>query len=215
PDPRQLDRPDRTALGRTPIAAVGARADPLVGNPQRAALERRRGSLRATSRNGRSQTDVAAREAHRALTRAPVSAGGQQLVSNDVTLTETLPTRYYVDPQIWEIERRQIFAKTWVMIGLEHQIPRAGDYLAEQLAGWPIFVQRAEDGGLRAFHNMCPHRAGPIVWEGTGHQANLVCRYHGWAFDREGALLNARDFGAQAPPGTGLPPVRAQTWRRF
>jgi len=132
-----------------------------------------------------------------------------------VSLTETLATRYYLDPAIWEIERHQIFAKTWVMIGLEHEIQRPGDYLAESLAGWPIFVQRAEDGSLRAFHNMCPHRAGPIVWEGTGHQANLVCRYHGWAFDKEGALINARDFGGEAPAGTCLTKVRAQSWRGF
>ena len=132
-----------------------------------------------------------------------------------MTLIETLPTWYYLDPAVWEIERHQIFAKTWVMVGCEDQVPRAGDYLTEQVAGWPIFVQRAQDGGLRAFHNMCPHRAGPIVWDGTGHQANLVCRYHGWAFDGDGALINARDFGADAPEGTCLTAVRAQAWRGF
>ena len=134
------------------------------------------------------------------------------MVTN-VSLTETLPTRYYLDPTIWEIERHQIFAKTWVMVANDYQLPKAGDYITEQVANWPIFVQRADDGSLRAFHNMCPHRAGPIVWEGTGHQANLVCRYHGWAFDKEGLLINARDFGADAPDGTCLTKVRAQSWR--
>jgi choline monooxygenase len=130
-----------------------------------------------------------------------------------VTLTETLPTRYYLDPAIWEIERHQVFAKSWVMVANDHQLPKSGDYITEQVASWPIFVQRADDGSLRAFHNMCPHRAGPIVWEGAGHQANLVCRYHGWAFDKEGLLLNARDFGAEAPAGTCLSKIRAQSWR--
>ena len=132
-----------------------------------------------------------------------------------MSLTETLPTRYYTDPTIWEIERHQIFAKNWIMVANDHQLQRPGDYVTEDLAGWPIFVQRGDNGVLRAFHNMCPHRAGPIVWEGTGHQANLVCRYHGWAFDKEGALINARDFGAEAPEGTCLTKVRAQTWRGF
>ena len=132
-----------------------------------------------------------------------------------MSLTETLPTRYYTDPTIWEIERHQIFAKTWIMVANDQQLQRPGDYVTEDVAGWPIFVQRGENGTLRAFHNMCPHRAGPIVWEGTGHQANLVCRYHGWAFDKEGALINARDFGADAPEGTCLTKVRAQTWRGF
>ncbi len=130
-----------------------------------------------------------------------------------MSLTETLPTRYYLDPTIWEIERHQIFSKTWVMVANDHQLPKVGDYITEQVANWPIFVQRGDNASLRAFHNMCPHRAGPIVWEGAGHQANLVCRYHGWAFDKEGLLINARDFGADAPAGTCLTQVRAQSWR--
>jgi choline monooxygenase len=100
-----------------------------------------------------------------------------------------------------------------VMIANEHQLVRSGDYVAEQVAGWPVFVQRTESGSLRAFHNLCPHRAGPIVWDGVGNQANLVCRYHGWAFDGDGKLLNARDFGAAAPEGTCLTKIRAQSWR--
>jgi len=131
-----------------------------------------------------------------------------------VSLIETLQPEYYLDHNVWEIERREIFAKSWVMVGLDHDLSRPGDYITEDVAGWPIFVQRT-DNGLIAFHNVCPHRAGPIVWEGGGHQPNLVCRYHGWAFDKQGALINARDFGADAPPGACLSAVRAQVWRGF
>jgi choline monooxygenase len=130
-----------------------------------------------------------------------------------VSLLETLPVQYYLDPAVWQIERQRVFAASWVMIANEHQLVRSGDYVAEQVAGWPVFVQRTESGSLRAFHNLCPHRAGPIVWDGVGNQANLVCRYHGWAFDGDGKLLNARDFGAAAPEGTCLTKIRAQSWR--
>ena len=52
-----------------------------------------------------------------------------------------------------------------------------------------------------------------MVPQGSGCQANLVCRYHGWAFDHDGTLLSARDFGVDLPDGPGLTPVRVQSWR--
>ena len=75
-------------------------------------------------------------------------------------------------------ERERVFAPAWNLVAYEHQLRRAGDFVTEDLAGWPIFVQRSADGSLRGFHNVCPHRAGPIVWDGEGTQASLVCRYH-------------------------------------
>ena len=128
-------------------------------------------------------------------------------------LTTSLPASYYVDPAYYEIERKEIFAKEWQCVGFDYQVARPGDYFTEVVAGWPIFVQRSTDGELRAFHNLCPHRAGVIVMDGQGCQGNLVCRYHGWAFDQKGALLKARDFGADVPADVGLTPVRVAVWR--
>jgi len=130
-----------------------------------------------------------------------------------VELVQTLPARYYTDPAVFEIERHTIFAKAWNLVAYEHQLVRPGDYVTENLAGWPLFVQRGADGGLRAFHNLCPHRAGPIVWDGTGCQPNLVCRYHGWAFNGDGSLRSARDFGVELVDGPGLTSVRVASWR--
>ena len=110
-------------------------------------------------------------------------------------------------------ERERVFAPAWNLVAYEHQLRRAGDYVTEDLAGWPIFVQRAADGSLRGFHNVCPHRAGPIVWDGEGTQASLVCRYHGWVFNGDGSLRAARDFGATPLGEPCLTPVRVAVWR--
>ena len=50
------------------------------------------------------------------------------------------------------------------------------------------------------FHNVCRHRAGPLVWDGSGSCTRLVCRYHGWAYGLDGALRSARDFGCDLGP---------------
>jgi choline monooxygenase len=78
-----------------------------------------------------------------------------------------------------------------------------------------------DDGELRAHHNVCRHRAGPLVDPGCGRVPSLVCRYHGWAYGLDGRLRSARDFGADEAgasagfdPGTvALWPVRVERWR--
>jgi len=72
------------------------------------------------------------------------------------------------------------------------------------------------DGTLRGFHNVCRHRAGPLVTDPAGRCANLVCQYHGWSYDFDGALLAARDFGDADDfdlADFGLLPVRVEEFR--
>jgi choline monooxygenase len=137
-----------------------------------------------------------------------------------VTLATTLQASSYIDPAVYERERTAVFRPAWFHIGFTHQFERAGDYVTEDVAGWSIFVQRGTDGVLRGFHNVCPHRAGPIMWDGVGCQTNLVCRYHGWVFEPDGSLRNARDFGEEEsgdclPTDIALAGVRVATWRTF
>ena len=77
----------------------------------------------------------------------------------------------------------------------------------------------AEDGKVRAFHNVCRHRAGPLVEDGEGHCAGtFVCHYHGWRYAFDGRLASARDFGPAEgfdPRGYALFPLKCEIWRGF
>ena len=139
----------------------------------------------------------------------------QALMQSDRSLAPglTLPAKWYHDPQIWQRERWPIFGSNWVHVAYEHQLRNAGDYVTENLAGWPIFIRRKDDGSLSAFYNLCPHRAGPLVFDGEGCSKNMVCKYHGWAFNADGKLLSARDFGAEAPENMDLTTVQVASWR--
>ncbi|MEY2449469.1 MAG: choline monooxygenase, partial [Acidimicrobiaceae bacterium] len=67
---------------------------------------------------------------------------------------------------------------------------------------------------LRGHHNVCRHRAGPLVGPGAGNVPSLVCRYHGWAYGLNGTLRSARDFGAEMDcDSITLEPVQVGTWR--
>jgi choline monooxygenase len=97
-----------------------------------------------------------------------------------------------------------------------HQLRAPGDYVATEIAGWPIVVVVDTAGALRAWHNVCRHRAGPLVGDGEGScGSTFVCRYHGWAYELDGPLRRARDFGDDDldPLEWGLLPLAVDCWR--
>lgn len=138
----------------------------------------------------------------------------------------------YTDPEVYEEERRAVFARHWIAVGDAARLASPGAYLAVDVAGFPLVVVN-DDGTLRGFHNICRHRAGPLAWPGVGSCRSLVCRYHGWAYRLDGSLVSARDFGeapdgeepggkgqdgkatgAAAPQGDlSLAPIGVATWR--
>ena len=128
-------------------------------------------------------------------------------------MTRALPARWYSDVDQYQNERRAIWGSEWLMFGVTAELSRPGQYVADDVAGYPLLVVVDPDGRLRGYHNVCPHRAGVIQWPGCGQTGNLVCRYHGWAFAWDGSLKSARDFG-EAPPADdhSLRTIRVETW---
>lgn len=130
-------------------------------------------------------------------------------------LEPTLPASQYHDPEAFGRERRLIFMRSWLFAGFAAELREPGDYFAADLAGCSVVVVLDAEGVLRAHHNVCRHRAGPLVAPGSsGNVGGFVCRYHGWAYGLDGKLRSARDFGAEC--GTvELVPVRVEEWRRL
>jgi choline monooxygenase len=128
----------------------------------------------------------------------------------------TLPAVAYHDPATYERERRSVFGREWQLAGFRTHLREPGDYVAHDVAGWPVLVIVGDDGGLHGFYNVCRHRAGPLVTDDEGRCTTLVCRYHSWSYNLDGALRSARDFGDAAdfgPADFGLLPVRVDEWR--
>ncbi|HEX9978028.1 MAG TPA: SRPBCC family protein [Acidimicrobiia bacterium] len=132
--------------------------------------------------------------------------------------TTALDPRWYGDPAVYQRERAAVWAREWLVFAPADRLDRPGRYVADMVAGWPLFVVVAPDGNLHGFHNVCAHRGGPILWDGAGSCGNLVCRYHGWAYNWDGSLRNARDFGdipAIDADALGLAAIRVQRWRNL
>ena len=128
----------------------------------------------------------------------------------------TPPASWYTDPDIYELERRALFARTWHPVARASQLADIGSYVAGCSFGTPWVVTRADDNRLRAFHNVCRHKGREVVvGSGTAANGELVCGYHGWRYGIDGALRSApriagiKDFERD---DMGLPPIAVETW---
>jgi choline monooxygenase len=113
--------------------------------------------------------------------------------TTDLSRATTLPARWYTDPAFLDAEKRAIFARTWQPVGRVDMVQRPGDFFTCELVGEKLVVTRGLDGALRAFYNVCMHRAGPVAL-GKGNRKSLQCRYHGWTYALDGSLMNAPEF---------------------
>lgn len=121
-------------------------------------------------------------------------------VVNGTTSSEAGPMKndpgVYTDPARLEAEKRELFLKLPLFVGLTPDIPEPGDKLLFDAAGPSILIVRGKDRRLNAFLNMCMHRAARLV-STCSKSARITCPFHGWTYDLEGKLIGlpgARSF---------------------
>ena len=104
----------------------------------------------------------------------------------------TLPGEYYVSPEIFAQETRNIFSRRWLCAGRADSLPAAGDYALFEAGGESLILVRGKDQRLRAFFNVCRHRGTRLCESGSGHfGGGIQCPYHAWTYGLDGALLGA------------------------
>ncbi|MFM7397031.1 MAG: aromatic ring-hydroxylating oxygenase subunit alpha [Gammaproteobacteria bacterium] len=104
-----------------------------------------------------------------------------------------LPASMYRDGPIVEIERSAVFARHWQYLGHCSQLSTDGDLLMASLGGLDVALTRSAQG-IRGFHAVCRHRAGPLEPCRGGGKTFLRCRYHAWAYGLDGQLLSAPEM---------------------
>src|SRR5579872_5217334 len=97
---------------------------------------------------------------------------------------------FYHDPAIYKLEQERVFrGPTWSILGLEAEIPKAGDFRVVHVGETPVVVNRDSTGAVHAFVNRCAHRGAEIVREPYGNAADHTCIYHAWCYSHHGDLL--------------------------
>ncbi|MEV6237012.1 ring-hydroxylating oxygenase subunit alpha [Lentzea sp. NPDC051838] len=109
----------------------------------------------------------------------------------DPARSMSLRAEAYVEPRWHDFENRAVFSRTWQWVCHVEQLASPGSYVAATVAGMPIAIVRDRAGTLRAFYNVCKHRAHELL-QGSGVTRNIVCPYHAWTYDLDGGLRAAR-----------------------
>ena len=125
----------------------------------------------------------------------------------------------YTSKEFFEKEWENMWTKVWLLLGRESEFPEPGDWQLEVVGPEQILMVRQEDGGVKAFYNICQHRGNPLVSEPKGHVKRFVCKYHSWAFMPDGELNFAPDrddFPEGNPCGrVRLAELRCETFAGF
>ena len=108
-------------------------------------------------------------------------------LATDSAPVRTLPPRYYTDPAIFRRELDGLLASTWQFAGHRSELVESGDYFAFEIAGEGLFCVLDDKQNVRAFHNVCQHRAHELI-AGRGNAHRIVCPYHGWTYELDGRL---------------------------
>ena len=141
-------------------------------------------------------------------------------VTQPVNTARGLPSPFYVDPAVFEEEKKLVFFQNWAGLGFAKDVPEPGDARPISFLGQPLVMVRDKDGVLRVFQNVCRHR-GMILIEKPGKiQRAIRCPYHSWCYELDGRLRTTPHVGG---PGTnrhddikrdelGLIEVRSHEW---
>ena len=108
----------------------------------------------------------------------------------DPSRSLSLRAEAYTVPVWFNADQKEILGKTWQWVCHGEKVRAPGTYTTTQIAGSPIVVIRDELGVLRAFYNVCKHRAHPVL-AGEGNVKRIVCPYHAWRYRLDGQLAGA------------------------
>jgi phenylpropionate dioxygenase-like ring-hydroxylating dioxygenase large terminal subunit len=138
-----------------------------------------------------------------------------------------IPAEPCVSEDHYRREIAHVFNTSWLYVAREEEIAEPGSYKVKRLAfaDSSVIVMRGKDGTLRGFHNVCSHRGNKVVTEtgeetfGHSKAAVLSCRFHGWVYNAEGALVNVpeeeRFYACFDKDQNGLASVHVDVWQGF
>lgn len=106
-----------------------------------------------------------------------------------VTTPHRVKRDVYVDPAVFEAELTRIFARTWVYVGHESEVPVPGAFATTTIGRQPVILTRTDGGEVVVLLNRCTHRAATVCQERRGQTRFFRCPYHGWSFRPDGTLV--------------------------
>jgi salicylate 5-hydroxylase large subunit len=103
--------------------------------------------------------------------------------------THRIPFLAYTDEEIYKRELERFFYKShWCYVGLEAEVPNAGDFKRTVIGERSVIMARDPDGTVSVIENVCAHRGMRFCRERHGNRKEFVCPYHQWSYTLKGDL---------------------------
>jgi len=103
----------------------------------------------------------------------------------------------YVNEDIYKQELEQIFARAWLFIGHESQVPNPGDFVVSRMGEEEVILVRdRRDKRLHIFLNSCRHKGMKVCRYDDGNTLVFTCPFHGWSYDTDGRLVGVPYYDA-------------------
>lgn len=119
------------------------------------------------------------------------SGRGESIAARElVDVTCGLVSReIFVSPELYEREQEQVFARAWLFIGHESQIPNPGDYFVSRMGEESVILTRDLQGSIHVLLNTCRHRGMKVCRYTDGNTRTFMCPYHGWTYSIDGSVV--------------------------
>ena len=142
-------------------------------------------------------------------------------VRRPLGLANGLPNAHYIDPALFDEERRAVLFDNWAGLAVGSDVPDIGDAKPLTFLGMPLLLVRDRAGAVRVFQNICRHRGMILVDAPRKIEGAIRCPYHSWCYSTDGKLVSTPHVGG---PGhntvdgidraaLGLIEVRSHIWR--
>jgi len=159
------------------------------------------------------ETDITGSALREIMDRSLIGVG-LEATRVPVTQARHLPGYIYTSPEVYALEKENIFMKDWLCVARAEELENPGDFMTHDIMGDPIVIARDENGNLNAFSNLCRHR-GVEVAQGCGNTKEFTCPYHGWLYDLKGRLTGApymKETEGFDPKNCRLKPLLIDVW---
>jgi phenylpropionate dioxygenase-like ring-hydroxylating dioxygenase large terminal subunit len=141
-------------------------------------------------------------------------------VRQPVETAQGLPNAHYIDPAMWDEERRAVLFASWAGLAVAADVPEPGDAKPIDWLGIPLLLIRDREGQVRVFENICRHRGMILVSEPKKIEGAIRCPYHSWCYSTAGNLVSTPHVGgpghntheAIVKEDLGLNEVRSHIW---
>lgn len=115
-------------------------------------------------------------------------------IEHENNTVRAFPAEWFISEELYQLERRAIFSKRWLLTTHRNRFKDTGHWLQYEIAGYKFLIVKDRKGNIDAFHNVCRHRAYPVVEGVEGKSSIFACKYHGWCYGLDGKLAKAPGY---------------------